>query len=121
MIVVTVAFVQEYRSEKSLEALAKLVPPKCHCLRDGRLETFLARELVPGDVVYLSVGDRVPADLRLFEVTAPVSRFPMFITFQLLKGNTFLLRIGFIDTSYTAKSFTVALELLIVRAKAVFL
>lgn len=67
IIVVTVAFVQEYRSEKSLEALTKLVPPKCHCLRSGKIETFLARELVPGDVVCLSIGDRVPADIRLFE------------------------------------------------------
>ncbi|XP_026289386.1 calcium-transporting ATPase type 2C member 1 [Frankliniella occidentalis] len=67
IIVVTVAFVQEYRSEKSLQELTKLVPPSCHCVREGQLETFLARELVPGDIVYLSVGDRVPADLRLFE------------------------------------------------------
>ncbi|KAL3858595.1 hypothetical protein ACJMK2_008867 [Sinanodonta woodiana] len=67
VIVSTVAFVQEYRSEKSLEALTKLVPPKCHCLRNGKVETFLARDLVPGDIVYLSIGDRVPADLRLFE------------------------------------------------------
>ncbi|XP_012273075.1 calcium-transporting ATPase type 2C member 1 [Orussus abietinus] len=67
MIVVTVAFVQEYRSEKSLEELTKLVPPACHCLREGHIETFLARNLVPGDVVYLNVGDRVPADIRLFE------------------------------------------------------
>lgn len=37
-------------------------------VRNGRVETFLARELVPGDIVYLSIGDRVPADLRLFEV-----------------------------------------------------
>lgn len=36
-------------------------------LRENRLDTFLARNLVPGDVVYLSVGDRVPADIRLFE------------------------------------------------------
>uniref|UniRef100_A0A8C5CK02 Calcium-transporting ATPase n=1 Tax=Gadus morhua TaxID=8049 RepID=A0A8C5CK02_GADMO len=68
IIVVTVAFVQEYRSEKSLEELGKLVPPECHCIRDGRLEQLLARELVPGDTVCLSVGERVPADLRLFEV-----------------------------------------------------
>ncbi|CAG4962867.1 unnamed protein product [Colias eurytheme] len=67
MIVVTVAFVQEYRSEKSLEELNKLVPPSCNCLREGSLEHFLARNLVPGDIVHLNVGDRVPADLRLYE------------------------------------------------------
>ncbi|KAJ8290825.1 hypothetical protein GJAV_G00018010 [Gymnothorax javanicus] len=72
IIVVTVAFVQEYRSEKSLEELGKLVPPECHCVREGRLEHLLARELVPGDTVCLSVGERVPADLRLFE-TADLS------------------------------------------------
>ncbi|NXW71691.1 AT2C1 ATPase, partial [Hirundo rustica] len=58
---------QEYRSEKSLEELSKLVPPECHCVREGRVEHTLARDLVPGDTVCLSVGDRVPADLRLFE------------------------------------------------------
>uniref|UniRef100_W5M0D2 Calcium-transporting ATPase n=1 Tax=Lepisosteus oculatus TaxID=7918 RepID=W5M0D2_LEPOC len=67
IIVVTVAFVQEYRSEKSLEELGKLVPPECNCVREGSLEHLLARELVPGDTVCLSVGERVPADLRLFE------------------------------------------------------
>ncbi|KAM6324706.1 calcium-transporting ATPase type 2C member 2 [Podargus strigoides] len=69
LIVVTVAFIQEYRSEKSLEELNKLVPPECHCLREGKLQHLLARELVPGDIICLSVGDRVPADLRLIEVT----------------------------------------------------
>lgn len=69
VIVVTVAFVQEYRSEKSLEELNKLVPPTCNCLRGGQCETFLARKLVPGDIVLLGIGDRVPADLRLFEAT----------------------------------------------------
>lgn len=67
LIVVTVAFIQEYRSEKSLQELNKLVPPTCHCLREGQLQMFLAKNLVPGDIVYLNVGDRVPADLRLFE------------------------------------------------------
>lgn len=65
VIVVTVAFVQEYRSEKSLEALNKLVPPGCTCLRDGVTESFLARNLVPGDVILLMTGDRVPADVRI--------------------------------------------------------
>lgn len=69
LIVVTVAFVQEYRSEKSLEELNKLVPPECNCIRNGKLQHLLARELVPGDVVCLSVGDRVSADIRLIETT----------------------------------------------------
>ncbi|XP_058384367.1 calcium-transporting ATPase type 2C member 2 isoform X2 [Diceros bicornis minor] len=69
LIVVTVAFIQEYRSEKSLEELTKLVPPECNCIREGRLQHLLARDLVPGDVVSLSIGDRIPADIRLTEVT----------------------------------------------------
>ncbi|KAJ6657173.1 hypothetical protein lerEdw1_002762 [Lerista edwardsae] len=69
IIVVTVAFIQEHRSEKSLEELNKLVPPECNCLREGKLQHLLARELVPGDIVCLSTGDRVPADIRLIEVT----------------------------------------------------
>nr|XP_012417061.1 PREDICTED: calcium-transporting ATPase type 2C member 2 [Odobenus rosmarus divergens] len=69
MIVVTVAFIQEYRSEKSLEELSKLVPPECNCIREGKLQHLLARDLVPGDIVSLSIGDRIPADIRLTEVT----------------------------------------------------
>lgn len=67
LIVVTVAFIQEYRSDKSVEAIKKLVPPSCHCVREGKVSDFLARDLVPGDLVIVSVGDRVPADLRLIE------------------------------------------------------
>ena len=58
---------KEYRSEKALEELNKLVPPSCNCIRNGELHSMLARELVPGDVIVLNTGDRVPADLRLFE------------------------------------------------------
>ncbi|RLN69079.1 hypothetical protein BBJ29_000710 [Phytophthora kernoviae] len=66
-IVVTVAFVQEYRSEKTLEALKELVPPRCRALRNGAVTDMLAKELVPGDIVLVDVGDRVPADARLIE------------------------------------------------------
>ncbi|KAF8368834.1 pmr-1 [Pristionchus pacificus] len=65
VIVVSVGFVQEYRSEKTLEQLGKLVPPTCTVIRDGREVGMLARELIPGDLVLLHTGDRVPADLRL--------------------------------------------------------
>lgn len=65
LIVLTVGFVQEQRSEKSLEALNKLVPHHCHVIRDQREIHILANELVPGDIVLLSSGDRVPADMRI--------------------------------------------------------
>ncbi|BEI93292.1 uncharacterized protein CcaverHIS019_0509200 [Cutaneotrichosporon cavernicola] len=64
-IVLTVGFVQEQRSEKSLEALNKLVPHYCNLVRDGRAHTPLANTLVPGDLVTFGVGDRVPADIRI--------------------------------------------------------
>lgn len=67
IIVVTVAFIQENRAEKEIEALKKLVPPKCVCIRDGKTQLIFARELVPGDLCMLDIGDRVPADLRLTE------------------------------------------------------
>ncbi|OSC97591.1 calcium-transporting ATPase [Trametes coccinea BRFM310] len=65
LIVLTVGFVQEQRSEKSLEALNKLVPHHCHLIRDGKPLHLLANELVPGDIVTFTTGDRVPADVRL--------------------------------------------------------
>ncbi|WWC61988.1 calcium-transporting P-type ATPase, PMR1-type [Kwoniella dejecticola CBS 10117] len=64
-IVLTVGFVQEQRSEKSLEALNKLVPHYCHLIRNGHPLTPLANALLPGDLVTFSVGDRIPADIRL--------------------------------------------------------
>ncbi|KAJ5172382.1 Calcium-transporting ATPase 1 [Penicillium capsulatum] len=103
-IVVTVGFVQEYRSEKSLEALSRLVPHYAHLIRDisptggasdgaspgpgGPGEelselrskspassaikastTVPANELVPGDLVLFSTGDRIPADIRITAAT----------------------------------------------------
>jgi len=67
-IVCLVAAVQEYRSEKALEALSDLVPHTCTVLRDGRVtDEFPARDLVVGDLVLLSTGDRVPADCRVID------------------------------------------------------
>ncbi len=63
-----IGFVQEYRSEKAMEAMKKLTAPNARVLRDG-VETMVpAREVVPGDIAILEAGDRVPADGRLLEV-----------------------------------------------------
>lgn len=68
VIVVTVGFVQEYRSEKTLEALNELVPMECHLIRSGNSNAnILASTLVPGDLVVLRTGDKVPADIRIIE------------------------------------------------------
>ncbi|KAH0537873.1 hypothetical protein FGG08_005425 [Glutinoglossum americanum] len=87
-IVVTVGFIQEYRSEQSLQALNRLVPHYAHLLRERSDRTLNSREqdalmdsspslsvevtktvpasqLVPGDLIVFSTGDRIPADIRI--------------------------------------------------------
>jgi Ca2+-transporting ATPase len=61
-----IGFIQEGKAEASAEALEKMMPPKSTVLRDYIQRDIPARELVPGDVVLLEEGDKVPADLRLF-------------------------------------------------------
>jgi len=63
-----VGFVQEYRSEKAMEAMKRLTAPKARVLRDGKEQLIPSREVVPGDIVLLEAGDRIPADCRLLEV-----------------------------------------------------
>ncbi|RQW87728.1 MAG: cation-translocating P-type ATPase [Geobacter sp.] len=64
---VILGFVQEYRAESSIEALRKMAAPAAQVIRDGAELQLPARNLVPGDVVLLLAGNRVPADLRLME------------------------------------------------------
>ncbi len=63
-----VGFIQEYRSERAMDAMKKLTAPKARVLRDGSEAVIPAREIVPGEIVLLEAGDRVPADGRLLEV-----------------------------------------------------
>jgi Ca2+-transporting ATPase len=62
---VVLGFVQEFRAERALEALRQMAAPIAHAVRDGVETTVPARELVPGDVILLRAGDRVPADARV--------------------------------------------------------
>jgi calcium-translocating P-type ATPase len=61
------SFWQEYRAERALEALRQLLPARVRALRGGRLRELDMDELVPGDLVLLEEGDKVPADCRLVE------------------------------------------------------
>ncbi|HQF62272.1 MAG TPA: cation-translocating P-type ATPase [Anaerolineaceae bacterium] len=59
--------IQESRAEQALAALKKLAAPEAQVLRSGHRISVPARELVPGDIVYLEAGNFVPADIRLLE------------------------------------------------------
>ena len=62
---VLLGFVQEFRAERALEALRQMAAPIAHAIRDAVEIAVPARELVPGDVILLRAGDRVPADGRI--------------------------------------------------------
>ena len=61
------SFWQEFKAEKATEALRKLLPTYARVLRDGEEQRIPAEELVPGDVMLLSEGDRISADARLVQ------------------------------------------------------
>jgi len=63
------SFWQEYRAERAIAALRKLLPQTVKVMRDGKLFTLPAEALVPGDVILLAEGDNVPADCRLIAGT----------------------------------------------------
>jgi len=64
---VLLGFVQEFRAERALEALREMAAPMANVLRGGEETQVPARELVPGDVVVLRAGDKIPADARVVE------------------------------------------------------
>jgi Ca2+-transporting ATPase len=67
LLAVLLGFVQEYRAERAIEALRQMAAPTASVLRDGLEIEIPARELVPGDVIILRAGDKIPADARLIE------------------------------------------------------
>lgn len=67
--VATITFVQEWRTENALNALKDLTSPQVTVLRDGKKKRIKSNELVPGDIVLLAEGERIPADCRVIEVS----------------------------------------------------
>ncbi|MFO0971020.1 MAG: cation-transporting P-type ATPase [Candidatus Saccharimonadales bacterium] len=63
----TLGFLQEFKAERIMQALEKLVKPEAQVYRDGKLTQAESAQLVPGDIVHIAEGDWVPADLRLLE------------------------------------------------------
>ena len=62
-----VGFIQEYKADKAIEALKKMASLKATVIRDGKQQQIDAVNLVPGDIVILSTGEKIPADARLIE------------------------------------------------------
>ncbi|WP_068634976.1 cation-transporting P-type ATPase [Thauera butanivorans] len=62
-----IGFLQEGKAERALDAIRDMLSPHAQILRDGRRQEVDAGELVPGDIVFLASGDKVPADLRLID------------------------------------------------------
>ncbi len=61
-------FIQEYKAERAIEALKKLASLKSTVIRDGQKKEVDSKDLVPGDIILLETGNKVPADARLIEV-----------------------------------------------------
>ena len=64
---VGLGFIQEFRAERAIEALRQMAAPTASVFRDGVEVNIPSRDLVPGDVILLRTGDRIPADARLLE------------------------------------------------------
>ena len=64
------AFFQEYRAERAVHALRRLLPERAWVIRDGQSVEIPRSEIVPGDILVLEEGERIPADARLIEVTS---------------------------------------------------
>ncbi len=63
-----IGFIQEYKAGKAIEALISMVPENATVVRDGRNVILPVTNIVPGDIVQLTSGDRIPADMRLLQI-----------------------------------------------------
>lgn len=66
-----IAIWQDSNADKALDALKSMQAVECKLLRDGVCNIHDSKSLVPGDIVEVNIGDRVPADLRVCELKSP--------------------------------------------------
>ena len=64
-----IGYVQETRAERAMEALIQMVAPQANVQRDGKVGMLPARQIVPGDILLLETGEKVPVDARLIEIS----------------------------------------------------
>lgn len=105
-------FIQEYRAERSLEAIKKMASPHALVVREGRKQSIDAAQLVPGDIIWVESGDKIPADIRFLETysleieeaaltgeSIPVEKNSRSITSETPLAERF--NLGFMGTSVT--------------------
>lgn len=69
MFVAAITFIQEWKTERTVDALKELTSPQVRVLRDEKVKTIKSMELVPGDVIFLSEGERIPADCEVLSAS----------------------------------------------------
>lgn len=116
-------FYQEYRAEKSLAALRKMIVSSSKVIRDGKLRKIPAREIVPGDLILVEAGDHIPADGRFIqtfglstqEAALTGESLPIHKTAETLKGQRLSLgdkkNMGFLGTvALSGKGYMIVTE-----------
>lgn len=69
LLIIAIGFIQELRAQQAMNALANLVTPTAKLRRDGRTILVSHDQIVPGDIILLETGDKIPADARLLEIS----------------------------------------------------
>jgi P-type Ca2+ transporter type 2C len=69
VIIIITSFVQEFKAEKAIKALENMLLPHTTVIRDGKIKEILSSEIVPGDIISLKTGERIPADCVVVEQT----------------------------------------------------
>lgn len=61
---------QDWSSSRVMASISTMLPDSCHVLRDGNQVSVIASDIVPGDILYIKSGNKLPADVRFFEISS---------------------------------------------------